>query len=126
LLHRFELGQQLLRIDSAAIERQVAKNNELPKLDLVGQASFKGVDGDESGALTNQMQFNHFSTQVGLQFEYPIGNREARSIYRRAALQYLQGVEQYRSLVALTSSDVIRSLQQIDSTWLQIGARKQS
>ena len=48
LIHRFELGQQLLRIDSAAIARQVAKNNELPKLDLVGQASFNGVDENES------------------------------------------------------------------------------
>jgi outer membrane protein len=126
LIHRFELGQQLLRIDSAAIARQVAKNNELPKLDLVGQASFNGVDENESTALKNQMQFNHFSTQIGLNYEYPIGNREARSIYRRAVLQYLQAVEQYRNLVALTSSDVIRSLQQIDSTWPQVEARQQS
>ena len=41
-------------------------------------------------------------------------------------LQYLQAVEQYRNLVALTSSDVIRSLQQIDSTWPQVEARQQS
>src|SRR5688572_12775924 len=40
---RLELGQQQIRIDSAAIAMNVAENNILPQLNLVGQAAFQGV-----------------------------------------------------------------------------------
>ena len=59
----------------------------------------------------------------GLQFELPIGNREAAAIFRRAQLQRMQAIEQYRFLVSQVSQDVKTALRDVQASWEEIGAR---
>ncbi len=79
LKNRLELGQQQIRIDSAAIAMNVAQNNLLPQLNLVGQVSFQGAGEDLGDAFDAQFEFREPSYSVGFEFEIPFGNRLARA-----------------------------------------------
>jgi len=126
LLNRFELGQQQLRIDNAAIASNVAKNNLLPQLNFVGQVGFQGLgDGFES-AFYDQMDFNQLNYQAGLQFEIPIGNRAARAIMTRARLQQQQAIDDYRRQVDQIALDVKTALREVETTWNEMAGRRQA
>jgi outer membrane protein TolC len=124
--NRLELGQQQLRISSADVASDVAKNNLLPKLDLQTTVGLQGLKADEGNALTQDTEDGHISYSFALQFELPIGNREARSVYRRAELQRSQAIEQYGFLVEQVSQDVKTALREVQTTWEELGARRQA
>src|SRR4030095_1344234 len=97
--NRLELAQQKLRIDSAETVVKAAKNNVLPKLNLVGSVGLGGLGNDFNEALRNQDNMDMITYAVGFEFEVPIGNRAARAIYQRTLLQRQQAVDQYLLLV---------------------------
>lgn len=124
--NRFELAQQLVRIDQARIAEVVAYDNRLPRLDVVGTGGFRGLGQTVGEASSRNFDFNTPSFSLGLQFEYPIGNRVARSIVQRARLQRMQAIEQYRNLLSQVSLDVRIAMNDIQSSWEQAIARTQS
>ena len=125
LENRSELGQQQLRVDNAGVAADVAKNNLLPQLNLVGSVGFAGLGEDMPDAVENQWEFNAIDYTVGLQLEIPIGNRAARAIWKRAQLQRLQAIDQYRALIDEVSLNVRTALRQVQTTWDEIyGTRR--
>lgn len=124
--NRFELGQQQLRINSAGVAQDVAKVNTLPKLDVKLGAAVQGVSGNESHAAANEFLDSHVSFSLGMQFEIPIGNREATAIFRRAKLQRMQAIEQYRFLVDQVTQDVKTGLRDVNANWQMIASRRQA
>ena len=131
LLNRQELGQQQLRIDSALVALRVAKNNEQPRLDLVGSASLQGSaeEFDDSLYEFGIEQFGSGYTglmSLGFQYEYPLGNRAAKSIFRRAQLQYLQANDSYRQIIEKVVSDVKKACREVQTTWTEIVRTRQA
>jgi outer membrane protein TolC len=124
--NRFELAQQLVRIDQARIAEQVAYNNRLPRLDFIGSFGIRGLGQTIGEAADRSLDFNTPSWAFGVEFEYPIGNRVARSILARARLQRQQAIEQFRNLTAQVSLDVRIAMNDIQSSWDQAIARTQS
>ena len=125
LENRSELGQQQLRVDNAGVAADVAKNNLLPQLNLVGSVGFAGLGEDMPDAVENQWEFNAIDYTVGLQLEIPIGNRAARAIWKRAQLQRLQAIDQYRALIDEDSLNVRTALRQVQTTYDEIyGTRR--
>ena len=123
--NRVELGQQQLRVDNAGVAADVAKNNLLPQLNLVGSVGFKGLGGNWTESVQEQWDFNAIDYTIGVQLEIPIGNRAARAIWKRAQLQRLQAIDQYRSLVDEVSFNVRTALRQVQTTWDEIyGTRR--
>lgn len=126
LNNRLELGQQQLRVDSAEVARQVAKNNLLPSLNVLGTFGLQGV-GDGIGSAydtINQQDYNTWS--LGLQLEVPIGNRAARAIYQRALLQLQQANESYRSLIERVALDVKQQLRDVEVSYNEIAATREA
>ncbi len=124
--NRFELGQQQLRINSAAVAQDVARVNTLPKLDAKIGAAIEGVDANESHAASNQFTDSHVGFSIGLNFELPIGNREALAVLRRSRLQRMQAIEQYRFLIDQVTQDVKTALRDVNAGWLLMGSRRQA
>jgi outer membrane protein TolC len=123
LKNRAELAQQELRITSASVVHRAAKNNELPKLDLVASTGVKGAGDSWQIALDRQIvdwKIREYS--IGLQFEIPIGNREARGITKRTALQRQQAIDQYRALVEQVSNEVKNAHDQVYFGWQRIAS----
>jgi outer membrane protein len=126
LANRFELGQQAIREESASIAMSVARNNLLPKLDLVGTLDVQGPGKDYSHAFQNQGRSDYLGASIGFNFEWPLGNREARAIYRRAVLQRLQAMTQYAFLVAQVTEDVKTAHREVETTWNEISSRREA
>ena len=125
LENRSELGQQQLRVDNAGVAADVAKNNLLPQLNLVGSVGFAGLGEDYPDAVDEQWDFNAIDYTIGLQLEIPIGNRAARAIWKRAQLQRLQAIDQYRALVDEVALNVRTALRQVQTTYDEIyGSRR--
>jgi outer membrane protein TolC len=117
--HRFELGQQQLRADNAGIAADVAKNNLLPQLNFVGSVGTTGL-GQSWGTAIEDDSISHLEYTAGLQLEIPIGNRAARAIWKRAQLQRLQAIEQYRALVEKVSLEVKQAVREVDTSYTEI------
>jgi outer membrane protein TolC len=117
LEYRFELGQQQIRVDSAGVAADVARNNLLPQLNLIGSVGVQGLGEDYFYAVEDQAEFHYIDYTVGLQLEIPIGNRAARAIWRRAQLQRSQAVDQYRALVDQVALDVKVAMREVETTW---------
>jgi outer membrane protein TolC len=124
--NRLELGEQKYRIDETDVLLMTARNGELPQLDVVANATVQGLAGEWSTALRNQGEFNHIGYQIGIQFSYPIGNRQAKSATRQAQLQRLQAIEQYRNLITQISLDVELNWDAVYSAYEQAVHRYQS
>jgi outer membrane protein TolC len=117
LENRFELGQQQLRVDNAGVAADVARNNLLPQFNFIGSIAPKGLGGALGTAFEDSMGWDHLDYTVGFQLEIPIGNRAARAIWRRAQLQRMQAIDQYRLLVDQVALDVRTALREVHTTW---------
>jgi outer membrane protein TolC len=141
--NRLELAQQKLRIDDSAVALLVAINNAYPKLDLTAAITVEGIGspnstkGKPADMNPNGASFGdsiraqwendgHIGYSLAFAFELPIGNREARAIVRRAYLQRLQAMWQYKNLVAQVVLDVTTALREVQTSWNEIGARRQA
>ncbi len=126
LANRFELGQQQLRIDDSLVALRVAMNNLLPKLDLTTSITLEALDRNEGKTWHNEFERDgHVGWSIGLALEMPIGNREARAIVKRAQLQRLQAIEQYRNLIDQVTLDVTTAVREVETSWNEVGSRRQ-
>ena len=126
LEHRLELGQQQLRVDSSRIAADVAKNNLLPQLNIIGSLSVNGLDENYGDAVSDQFEFDNTGWAFGFQFEIPLGNRAARATNQRARLQQQQAITQYANLIEQVALDVRTAMRDVDTRWDQIIASRQS
>ena len=126
LLNRFELGQQQVRIDSAAIAAGVAYNNLEPKLDMTASLNVQGPGRDIGRAFDEQGRSNFIGGAIGFNFEYPLGNREGRAIYRRAMVQRIQAMTQYKFLTEQVTEDVKEALRAVETDWRELGRRREA
>jgi outer membrane protein TolC len=126
LENRLELGEQQLRVRSADTALRVANNNLLPRLHAVGSISVQGLENDFGRATNEQLGSTNLNYTIGLQFEIPIGNREARAIKRRAQLQRLQAIDQYANLIQQVSLEVQIALREVKTSWDLMAATRMS
>ena len=124
--NRFELGEQQLKIEAATVTIRVAKNNLLPELDFIGSVGPQGAGGSEGTAMGTNAQFDHLDYTVGFKLQVPLGNREARAIWKRTLLQRMQAIEQYRSLVEQVAVDVKTSARAVATAWELVGANRRA
>lgn len=90
LLARPDLLRRAAEIVRLGIERQVARNQLLPTLDLVGSYAHGGLGESYSKDIEDVRDGDLNSWELGLQLSYPLGNREARYEYLRSE-QRLKG-----------------------------------
>ena len=124
--NRLELGEQQLKVDAATVTVGVAKNNLLPELDFIGSAGPDGAGEDIGRAVITNANFNNWEFTAGFKLQVPLGNRAARSIWRRSLLQRMQAIEQYRSFVEQIAADVKINARAVNTTWDIIRSSRRS
>jgi outer membrane protein len=115
--NRPEIQEALVGIDDASIRQTVADNARLPLLNLRLQTRFAGLArgaGDAYEDIT-ESQFVDYLAQ--LNFEQPIGNREAEAGYRRSQLQRMQSTVNYRSVVQRVVLQVKSALRDVQTQY---------
>ncbi|MCH7961304.1 MAG: TolC family protein [Planctomycetes bacterium] len=121
---RPEMRQAVLSIDNTSIRLQVAKNGLLPQLNMRLQTRFSGLEDDYSSAYSDAYDGQFIDYLLGLNFEYPLGNRQAEAQVRQRTLERLQATIAYRNTVKQIVLDVIRSLRNVITDYQLIAQAK--
>ena len=106
LVQRARLG-----VEVAQINVQVAQNQKMPRLDLVGSTRARGLARDHIEAHDQIEAVDYTTYAVGLTFEYPLGNREREAEWMRRRFERRKAVSTLHSTadeVALTVNESIR------------------
>jgi len=98
LAHSSQLAQARLAIQAAGINVRVAENGLLPSLGVNASATWMGLSRRPNPANDQMINSKYFSYNLGLLFEYPLGNRSARASLRRAKYERLQAMTNLRNI----------------------------
>lgn len=125
LQHRPEIKRSLMQINDAAIRQRVASNLRLPRLDATASVRVNGRSQDNiSGAYEHMSDAHYIDYLFGLQFEQPIGNRQADAFYRQRQLERSAAVLAYRRQAQDIVIEIKNALRQIETTYELIGAAR--
>ena len=125
-IYRTDIARQLLQVERADDVLLVGRNQVLPQLDVVLSGGFQGLDDSYGGSVENQFGFDNFSAAAGFQFEIPLGNREARSILKRALIQREQAIVQYAALLAQIEFEVKQAGRTLSTAYAILSTRSRS
>jgi outer membrane protein TolC len=104
-----------LDIESRKIARDVARNQRLPRLDLEARGSVGSFEGDAIGAVEDIPDASGYGWLFGLQFEYPLGNRAARNVFRRRDFELRQALVERRELKLAIVREVRQAIRGIET-----------
>ena len=114
------LAQARMAIQSAGISIDVAKNQLLDRLDLTASATVQGLGKTwhlSSEALETR---DHVGYDIGLSWEHPLGNREAKSNLDKAKLQKDKAVATLQDLASQVAVVVRERVRQVETTHRQL------
>jgi outer membrane protein TolC len=121
LANREELHEAKLAIEKAQIGVGVAKNQALPKLDVLFRYVVDGLGSNADRAFSQLSENDFHEYVVGLQFEWPIGNRGPEAKLRQARLQQAQAIAAHRDLIENVILEIQQAIRVIESEYEQVG-----
>ncbi len=126
LQNRPEIQQAMKQIEAGMVRTKMAENEMLPVLDFVMESSWNGLERDYgiNDALGDQFQGTNYF--VGLNFDIPIGNREAKSRYQRRRLEVRQLTNQMRTTIDTLLLEVQVAVRELNTSQNELGAKYRS
>lgn len=118
--HRNELKIARIQVESARIAIGVAKNQALPKLDLTFRYIVDGL-GESSDDAFDQLTMNDFHEYfVGIEFEWPIGNRGPRAAIRETNLLHMQAIANVKNIIETIGGEIARAVWSTRNSYEQL------
>ena len=114
---RPEMRQAVLGLDDTSIRLGVAKNALLPQLNLRLQTRFSALEDDYSSAYDDAYDGQFIDYLLGLQFEFPLGNRVAEAQVRQRTLERLQATTSYQNTAQQVAQEVFRSFRNVSTNY---------
>jgi outer membrane protein TolC len=92
LHHRPEINEDRTQLKAACVQKDVAKNELLPALNLILMTYVSGIEGDVNigKAFNDQFTLGRPTYATGMTFEVPLGNRAALAKFHRRQLEIVQ------------------------------------
>ena len=113
LKHRPEIETARQGLAIRRVEEDLSSHQRLPQLDAFARYSLTGYGRDFSTAVDDTGLNEDDTWAVGLNFEWFIGNRSARSLYRKKSLERQQAiaqVERVRDQIQLDVKQVLLAI----------------
>jgi len=104
------------------IKIKVAKNERLPALDLKGSFGLNGLDRHYNDAFDEMSKGEYESWSAGLSFEYPLGNREARSKYKKRLLEKEKALIDFKNLEQKIIAQVREAVRGTNTDYKRVAA----
>jgi outer membrane protein TolC len=123
--HRPEVMAAIKEVKAGSTRLGVAEHELLPVLNLVTQAYLSGIEGDSDfgTAFGNQFSQGRPSYSVGLNYEFPVGNRLARARLCRRRIEMRQLQFQYEQALAAVETEVDIAVRELSTSYSEINAR---
>lgn len=111
LSQRPEIDLAVLAIDDASIRQVVADNGRRPELNFAAEASANSSDRDAGSAFSGQNDGEFVDGFLfGLRLNQALGNRADEAGYRRARLERMRAVVEYRRTVQAVALELKNAL----------------
>ncbi len=125
LVHQPEIAQAIRTLDATSIRLGVARNELLPKLDLLMSTYVAGLEsgGQSLSAWNNQFIDGRPGFSVGLLWELPQGNRAARAREERRRLELQQASSQFEYTVETSLTVVEIAVREVETSYREMVGR---
>ncbi|NLX13178.1 MAG: TolC family protein [Phycisphaerales bacterium] len=120
LENRSELREARLAIQQAQIAIGAAKNQALPKLDVVFRYVVNGLGSNADRAFSQLSENDFHDYYLALEFEWPIANRGPQAKIRQARLQQAQATVAYRAQIENVILQIQQAVRVFQSSFEQI------
>ncbi|MBI9015916.1 MAG: TolC family protein [Phycisphaerae bacterium] len=120
---RPELINQRLRLKSSEIVKDVAKNQRLPRLDMVLKQRITGAGVEGSDAWDSQWDGQTTSYTFGVNIELPIANRAAQADYLKSQRQLQQARLSLKNIQEQIIADVNIAAHNVQYTYDELAGR---
>jgi outer membrane protein TolC len=98
LNHRPEMKSAIQKLRIRQVEEDLTAHQQLPNLDVFGRYSLSGYGREFGDAVSDTGLNDEDAWAVGLNFEWPIGNRSAKSSHRKKRLERRQAIAQVKQI----------------------------
>jgi outer membrane protein TolC len=125
LYNRPEINQSLQQIKAASVREQVAQKDLLPVLDAILSIYTMGLEGDSQmgRAWVDQFAVGEPGYTTGLQFEVPLGNRQAKARLLKRQLECQQFSMQLKQTVAVLVEETEVAVRDVDASFREAQAQ---
>jgi outer membrane protein TolC len=120
MLHRSEIHEAILSVETARVQIGAARNQTLPRLDLVFRYIVNGLGQDLDRSFDEVSKHDFVDYQASINVEVPIGNRQANARLHRARLQYAQARASARGVEEDVTRDVRSALRTLNTNFEKI------
>ncbi len=122
---RPEVAAAEKHVAAGALRLDVANHELKPQLNLITEGYLSGLRGDSDfgGSLIDQVSEDAPGYSAGLQFEVPIGNRQARSRVARRNAQLRKLQLQYEQSRQSIRTEVNIAFRELQTTWREVHAK---
>jgi len=125
LLHRPDISKAIRDVSAANVRLGVARNDVLPKLDLLVGSYVAGLDGDSDvfTAWSSQFKTGRPGFNVGFEFELPFGNRAAQARQQQRQWEANRALHQFRAIVEMGITDVEIAAREVKTANQEVNGR---
>ena len=125
LTNRPDISRSIRDLHAANVRLGVARNEVLPKLDMIFGTYIAGLDGDSDifDSFTNQFTRGAPGFNVGFEYELPIGNRAANARRARRQWEVTRSLHLFRQTVETSLTEVEVSAREVDTTYQEMLGR---
>lgn len=114
------LHQRRLAVEVADINVEVAKNQKMPRLDLVASARTQALDRDYNDAHNELDSGDYVSYSIGVSFEYPLGNRQRKAEFRRRRLERSKAVSDLQNIADQVATQTKEQMRAVNADYEEI------
>ncbi len=127
LRHRPDVAQAIDRMKATSLRLGVAKNDLLPKLDLVLSTYTSQLrHADLGGAMSDQYSKGGPGFGIGFQFEMPLGNRAAKARHERREWEMAKALKEFEVAVETGMTEVEMATREHETSYQEMLARFQA
>lgn len=128
LQNRPEARSAIAQVKAGATQLGVAQHEMLPALNLITSAYVNGLQGDSrfGQAFGDQFRRGRPSYTIGLQYEFPVGNRRSTAQLSRRQVELRQLQKQYKQALDTIQTEVEIAVRELKTSYQEIGARQRA
>ena len=128
LTHRRDISQVIRKIKAANVRHGVAKNELLPRLDMIVGTYVAGLDGnsDVFNSWVNQFRDGTPGLNVGFEFRLPQGNRAAKATQQRRAWELNRELYRFKNTVETAMTEVEIAVREVKTNYQEMQSRYQA
>ncbi|WP_242632204.1 TolC family protein [Rubripirellula amarantea] len=123
--NRTDVTEAIRKIQAISVRVGAAKNQVLPRLDLILHSHLAGLDSqrDTFGAFTRQFSDGRPSYAAGLLYEMPIGNRAAQARLNRNRWEMCRALNEFQQTTEEAFTDVEIAVRETQTAYAEMVAK---